>query len=99
LGVRLAASAITTSRRRSEVVQRLESVEKEHKIQHAKVEQLKKQLESLKGQGTSLPKKSWLKSAGYRVLDLLSLGSQESIKALASGTIKMLLGNNDSSDK
>jgi hypothetical protein len=82
-----------------EVVQRVESVEKDHKLQHSKVEQLRQQLEALKAQGSTLPKKSWLKSAGYRVLELLGSGSDEAIKSLASGTIKMLLGNDNGPDK
>jgi hypothetical protein len=73
------------------LIQRLETLESEGQIQKGQVESLKHQLEELKKQGTSIPKRTWLKTAGHKVLDLLDTASKEVIKALAEGAVKALL--------
>lgn len=75
------------------VAQRLESVENELKIQHSKIEEFKNRLNSLKEQGATLPRSTWVKAAGYQVLELLRFASHDAVKSLASGAIKLLLGH------
>lgn len=73
------------------LVGRLSELERQSEIQSGRVEQLTRELESLKKQGTSIPKRTWLRTAGNKVLDLLDHTSKAGLKALAEGAMKALL--------
>lgn len=73
------------------LVARLRELEQKSEIQAGRVEQLTRELEQLKQQGTNIPKKTWLKTAGNKVLDLLDTASKEALKQLAEGAVKAML--------
>lgn len=73
------------------IVERMSSLESAHKVQKAHIDKLKQQLEELDKQAPALPKRTWLKAAGHRVLDALATAGQETIKSIAEGTIRGLL--------
>jgi hypothetical protein len=73
------------------LVGRLAELERQNEIQSGRVEQLSRELEQLKKQGATLPKRTWLKTAGNKVLDLLDSTSKAALKALAEGAVKALL--------
>ena len=73
------------------LVARLTELERQSEIQSGRVEQLSRELEQLKKQGASLPKRTWLKTAGNKILDLLDSTSKAALKALAEGAVKALL--------
>ena len=73
------------------LVGRLSELERQSDIQSGRVEQLIRELESLKKQGTSIPKRTWLRAAGNKVLDLLDHTSKAGLKSLAEGAMKALL--------
>ncbi len=73
------------------LVGRLSELERQNEIQSGRVEQLSRELEHLKKQGATLPKRTWLKTAGNKVLDLLDSTSKAALKALAEGAVKALL--------
>lgn len=75
------------------LLQRLKNLEAENKLQRGQVDSLQRQLDELKKQGTRIPKKTWLKAAGHKVLDLLDTASKEVIKAVAEGAVKALLAS------
>jgi hypothetical protein len=70
---------------------RLSELERQNEIQRGRVEQVSRQLEELKRQGTKIPKRTWLKTAGNKILDLLDSTSKAALKALAEGAVKALL--------
>lgn len=73
------------------LLQRLEKLEAENQLQRGQVDNLRRQLDELKKHGTAVPKRTWLKTAGHKVLDLLETASKEAVKALAEGAVKALL--------
>jgi hypothetical protein len=73
------------------LVGRLTELERQSEIQSGRVEQLTRELENLKKQGTSMPKRTWLRTAGNKILDLLDHTSKAGLKALAEGAMKALL--------
>lgn len=70
---------------------RLTELERSNEIQHGRVEQLARELEQFKKQGTTVPKRTWLKTAGNKILDLLDTTSKAALKTLAEGAVKALL--------
>jgi len=73
------------------LVGRLSDLERQSEIQTGRVEQLTRELDNLKRQGASIPKRTWLRTAGNKVLDLLDHTSKSGLKALAEGAIKALI--------
>lgn len=73
------------------LVGRLSELERQTEIQSGRVQQLTRELEQLKKQGTSIPKRTWLRTAGNKVLDLLDHTSKACLKSLAEGAMKALL--------
>jgi hypothetical protein len=73
------------------LMSRLSELERENEIQSGRVEQLGRELEQLKKQGTTMPKRTWLKTAGNKVLDLLDSTSKTALKSLAEGAVKAML--------
>ena len=45
----------------------------------------------MKKQGTTIPKRTWLRTAGNKIVDLLDHTSKAVLKALAEGAMKALL--------
>lgn len=72
---------------------RLTELERESEIQNGRVEQLSRELDQLKNQGSTMPKSTWLRTAGNKVLDLLDTTSKAALEALAEGAVKALLGH------
>lgn len=70
---------------------RMQEIEQANEIQRSRIDQLTRELEQLKKQGTTVPKRTWLKTAGNKVLDLLDTISKSTLKALAEGAVKALL--------
>lgn len=79
------------SQRLTSLLSRLSELELKSEIQNGRVEQLSRQLDELKKQGTTVPKRTWLKSAGNKILDLLDSTSKAVLKSLAEGAVKALL--------
>lgn len=75
----------------TKLLARLTELERESEIQSGRVERLTRELEQLKKQGTTMPKRTWLRTAGNKVLDLLDTTSKATLKALAEGAVKALL--------
>lgn len=73
------------------LLMRMKELEQSHEIQRGRVDQLLRELEQLKKQGTIVPKRTWLKTAGNKILDLLETTSKSALKALAEGAVKALL--------
>ena len=80
------------SQKFEQLIERLKKLEEENQIQKGLVSKLKSQLEELKKSGVTTPKRTWLKSAGHKVLDVFEHGTKAGIKALAEGAVKALLG-------
>lgn len=74
------------------MIARLEELEKDNKIRKGQVARLKQQLDQLAEHGANLPKKTWLKTAGHKVLDVFEHGAKSGVEALAKGTVKALIG-------
>lgn len=73
------------------LLDRLKELEEQSEIQRGRVDQLSRELENLKKQGTTIPKRIWLKTAGNKILDLLDSASKATLNALAEGAVKALL--------
>ena len=69
------------SKKLESIVERLGNLEAEHQIQQADMVKLKERLEQLSAVGATLPKRTWLKTAGHYVLDALATSSREGLKA------------------
>lgn len=86
------AEELTTwSARFDKLVSKLHELERSNEIQQGRVEQLSRELAELKRQGSAVPKRTWLKTAGNKVLDLLESTSKSALEALAQGAVKALL--------
>lgn len=70
---------------------RLSELERQSEIHSGRVDQLSRELDALKKQGTSVPRRTWLRTAGNKVLDLLDHTSKAGLKSLAEGAMKALL--------
>lgn len=70
---------------------RMTELERNNEIQRGRVDQLARELEQFKKQGTTVPKRMWLKTAGNKILDLLDTTSKAALTALAEGAVKALL--------
>ncbi|MDP1526877.1 MAG: hypothetical protein Q8M20_13770 [Rhodocyclaceae bacterium] len=79
------------SERFKALIARLTELEKQNEIQSGRVNQLASQLEELKKQGTVVPKRTWVKAAGNKILDFFDTGAKAAIKAAAEGAVKALL--------
>jgi hypothetical protein len=67
------------------------ALKKENALTAGQVEQLKRQLDELTKQGTKLPKKTWVKAAGHKILDVLSSAAQTATKTATEQTVKIPL--------
>lgn len=84
-----------------DLVKIIESLQKGKKIQQDKldafidvVEELKQDVEKLKSKINTLPKRTWVKAAGNKILDsLVKLANTKAGKAIVEGTFKGFLGN------
>lgn len=74
-----------------ELVSRLERLESENQIQRGTVSRLKDQLEELVERGQDMPRRTWLKTAGHKILDVFEHGARSGVEALAKGAVKALL--------
>jgi len=81
------------SRKFDDLLARLEGLESENKIQQGVVTQLKQQLNELQKQGVNIPKRTWLKTAGHKILDVFEHGAKAGTEAIAKGAVKALLGS------
>jgi len=73
------------------LLSRMKELEQKNEIQAGRVEQMSRELENFKKQGTTVPKRTWLKTAGNKILDLLDSTSKAALKALAEGAVKAML--------
>ncbi|WP_304511613.1 hypothetical protein [Desulfobacula sp.] len=76
------------------ILSEIEKLKDQNKIQQRDINILKTGFDNLKNQSQRLPKKTWIKAAGHKVLNLLGTVSETAIKALADATVKNLLSNN-----
>jgi hypothetical protein len=74
------------------VLQRLSELERENETQKWKVENLARELHSLKSEGTKVPRRTWVKTVGNKILDVLSTASKAAVSAITEGAVKGLLG-------
>lgn len=73
------------------VLARLAEIESHNEVQRSRIDQLSRELDQLKSHSPSAPKRTWLRTAGNKLFDLLDTGSKATIKALAEGAVKALL--------
>jgi len=73
------------------LLSRMNELELKNEIQNGRVEQMSRELETLRKQGTKIPKRTWLKTAGNKILDLLDSTSKAALKTLAEGAVKAML--------
>lgn len=74
------------------LVEQFEKLKEEKKIQEGELANLKKEVQQLKELVTSVPKRTWLRSAGNKVVDILErLSNTKAAQALAEGVAKYLL--------
>lgn len=79
------------SERFEELLERLKELEEDKELQRGQVERLRRELEELKRRGTEMPKRTWLKAAGHKILDVFEHGAKAAIEAAATGAVKALL--------
>lgn len=70
---------------------KIQTLEHSHEIQQARIDQVLRELDELKTMGTTIPKRTWLKTAGNKVLDLMNTASTEGVKKLATEGAKLLV--------
>ena len=83
------------SRKLDEAVVSLEKLEEAKKIEQGQVNALGNELNRLKSQVRLFPKKTWVKAAGNKILNFYDTVTNTSIKALAEGTVKKLIGESN----
>jgi hypothetical protein len=74
-----------------EMSERLEALEAANGAQHARFEQMTRELDALRKQASDVPKRAWLKKVGNKFMDFVEGVLKEGGKELASGTAKILL--------
>jgi hypothetical protein len=79
------------TQRLDEIITRMEQLEEENKIQKGFIRQLQNDFNELKQKILTTPKKTWVKSAGNKLLNFLEIAATTTIKALAEGFVKGLL--------
>ena len=79
------------SDRFSRLLVRLSELEKANEIQNGRVAQLERELVAFKARGETIPKRTWLKTAGNKVIDLLDTTSKAALKSIAEGAVKAML--------
>lgn len=75
------------------IIDRLSALEKDNQQLRASLSNVKHQLDNLARNGASVPKRTWLKVAGNKVMDAVAMAGRESAKAVASEGAKLLLGH------
>lgn len=73
------------------MIAKMAKLEEENKIQKGGLKELKRDIELLKEKITVLPKRTWLRAAGNKILDYIESFAKEGIKALAEGAVKGFL--------
>jgi predicted RNase H-like nuclease (RuvC/YqgF family) len=73
------------------IVERMEKLEGENKIHKGKLQELKREIEELKGKLRVLPKRTWVRAAGNKILDFIESAAKEGMKTLAEVTVKGFL--------
>lgn len=75
------------------LVAQFEELQEQEKIQQSEVDFLKREVQVLKEKLTTIPKRTWVKSAGNKIIDIIErLANTEAAKVLAEGAAKFLLG-------
>lgn len=74
------------------LVGQFEKLRKTDKIQQTELDVLRKEVEMLKESITSIPKKTWIRAAGNKILNILEKLSTKAGEAITEGVIKALLG-------
>lgn len=77
--------------RMDSMVEQLRKLEEDSEFQKGTVERLKNQLDTLLAHAPTIPKKTWLKTAANKVVDVFETGAKAGIKALAEGAAKAFL--------
>jgi hypothetical protein len=73
------------------LIERLAEADSESRVQRVRLEHLKKELRRLKENGETVPKRTWLKSVGNKVLDFLDTASKDTITSVTEVAVKALL--------
>jgi hypothetical protein len=76
------------------IVERLEKLESQDKIQSTRLQEFKKEIDALKERANVLPKRTWIKAAGYKILDYVDTAVKAGVKAFAEATVKGFLPGN-----
>jgi len=70
---------------------RLRELEQKNELHQGHLHKLLNELEQLKKVSTSVPKKTWVKTAGNKILDYMETAAKSTITALAQGVVKAML--------
>ncbi len=73
-------------------VEQLDDLKEKLELNELEVQKLGSEMEKLKDNIESVPKKSWVRAAGSRVLTLFERGADAAAKSLAEGAVKGFLG-------
>lgn len=79
------------ARRLDEILQRFRKLEEDNKLHAGRLHQLERDFHELSLKLTVIPKKTWVKAAGNKILDFLETGAKEGLKTLVESTVKGLL--------
>ncbi len=75
------------------LVARIEKLAEKGEIQQGEVDKLKAEVKKLKTMIESVPKKTWLKSAGYRILNVMEkVVNTKTRREITEHVIKQLIG-------
>lgn len=76
----------------AELIARMDELQEENKIHKEDLNRLKKHLKELRGKATTMPKRTWVRAVGNRIIDVFLNTAESALKAIAEGTVKGLLG-------
>lgn len=84
--------ALKWKQKLDEVIEHLSQLSAENESRQAEIGELQLELGKLKEQIDAVPKKTWLRAVGNRILTLAEGGASAAIKSLAEGAVKALIG-------
>ncbi|MDP2983323.1 MAG: hypothetical protein Q8O92_08340 [Candidatus Latescibacter sp.] len=87
------AEAVVWERRLDNLVKQFEQLQKEQKVSQLQVYKLQSEVQKLKEQITNIPKRTWVKSAGLRVLRIIETVAASEGHELIDKAVRGLIGD------
>lgn len=76
-----------------DIVAKVKQLEKDNKIQKGNLTSLQKEVTDLKNNIGSLPKKTWVRAAGNKILNYFENAAKAGFESLVEATVRGLIGD------